>query len=156
MPTGFTQILNVQSAVTGLRAAPLTDMKLTMYGLKVDTKDFPSCSAATIGSPPSYDSACNPKAEIASGSIRALIGADSLQGAGTPCDPILHVWNSGGGNITFFFIASTAKVCGGVVTEDGSLRRHDQAGRTQPCPGHAAAPGRLDQGWEPPRASTAR
>ncbi len=116
VPTGFTQTLEVQSAQSGLRAAPLTDIKLTIYGLKVDTKDFATCSPATIDKKPLYDSACNPKAMVASGSIRAQLGSSNLQGAGTPCTPILHVWNSGGGKVTFFFISKNATVCGGVLT----------------------------------------
>ncbi len=115
-PISLTEALKAGNATAGLRAAPLTDIKLTIYGLTVDSKDFPTCSATTIGTAPKYDAACNPKALVANGSIVARLGDTTLTGAGAPCTPVLHVWNSGGGKVTFFFISSTAAVCASVLT----------------------------------------
>lgn len=115
-PIGFVQTLKAANTDPTLRAAVLTDIKLTMYGLKVDTKDFPTCSTATIAAKPKYDAACNPKALVASGSIIARIGDKTFTGPGAPCTPVLHVWNSGGGKVTFFFISKNATTCATIQT----------------------------------------
>ena len=50
MPAGFVELFGANNGTAGLAAAPITDIKLKMYGLKVDTSktDFPTCSYAQI------------------------------------------------------------------------------------------------------------
>jgi len=87
-PVGLTEILAVASAQTGLNAAPLVGEKLTMYGLKLDSKDFPTCSAASIEAAKT-DTGCPKGSLVASGSVVAAVGPTNLMGATIPCDPRL-------------------------------------------------------------------
>ena len=91
----------------GNRTAPLTDIKTTVYGLKANYKGLPTCSLTTIKNAKS-DSSCPAKAMVASGFITAVIGPtndQSTSASGTlPCDPLLHVWNGGNGQLVFFFV----------------------------------------------------
>ncbi len=114
-PAGFTEALAAASAQPGLNAAPLVDIKLTLYGLKLDSKDFPTCSVASIVAAQT-DTGCPKGSLVASGSIVAAVGPTSLTGPTIPCDPLLHVYNAGGGELTFFFVISGAHQCAGQVT----------------------------------------
>jgi hypothetical protein len=114
-PLGFNENLTAANTVKGLRAAPLTDIKLTMYGLKVDTKAFPVCTATFINAKKS-DSACPKGSLVATGPITAELGDTTLQGAGTACSPLLHVYNGGAGNVVFFFVIKAGHTCGSLQT----------------------------------------
>lgn len=129
VPMGFTQIYNAANATSGLRAAPLIDIKLTIPNVTVNWKPFPTCSAAKILAAKS-DTVCPKGALVASGTITAALGDNTLSGAGTPCFPILDVWNAGGGNVNYFFVISGTHQCGGL-----------QTGSTAPYPGHFAKSG---------------
>ncbi len=101
-PVSFTQDYTAKGT-GGNRTATLLDLKTSIYGLKSDGKDFPTCSLAKISKPP-YDSACPKKALVATGYITAVLGSQSnFQAPGTACDPLLHVWNGGPGKLVFFF-----------------------------------------------------
>jgi len=121
------------SGTNGNRTAPLTDVKTTIYGLKANYKGFPTCSMAKIQAAKS-DASCPKKALAATGWITAVIGPTNDQSAGAagtlPCDPLLHVWNGGGGKLVFFFV--------------------DQA------PNHTCANGALTTGSVPPYPGTIR
>jgi hypothetical protein len=109
------------SGQNGNRAAPLTDIKSTVYGLKATFKGFPTCREAKIAAAKS-DAGCPKKAMAASGYLTAVIGPTSgqsqnAQGTGT-CDPLLHVWNGGGGELVFFLIEQPPnhECAGGAIT----------------------------------------
>lgn len=120
----WTENLGASNATSGSRAAPLIDIKTTIYGAKVDTKDFPTCSFKTIDTGPSFDKACPKGSLIGSGPVNALLGGPDLTTPGTACGTFLHVYNAGGNKEWFFFTTKTASSCGGLKTGD-----------TQPYPG---------------------
>ena len=104
------------AGTSGNRAAPLTDLKTTIYGIKANANAFPTCSLSKIASAKN-DNVCNPKAEVASGTVNSLLGAATLpKTSGTPCNPGLDVWNAGGNKVVFFFTAKSAAQCGGLQT----------------------------------------
>jgi hypothetical protein len=100
----FKQVIQVTPGTPGDRAGVLSDIKTTVYGLKFDGKDFPTCPASMIKS---SDTACPKGALVASGAITAVLGSptDPTTGASDgACDPLLHVWNGGQGKLVFFFV----------------------------------------------------
>jgi hypothetical protein len=102
-PVGFTQSLSA-FGTGGNRAAPLKELKTTIYGLVSHGKYFPTCSASKIAQMKS-DSFCPKKALVAQGGVFAQLGAATVPAAaGTACNPYLHVWNAGQGKLTFFFL----------------------------------------------------
>jgi hypothetical protein len=122
-PIGYTETLAANGGTSGNRAAPLIDIKTTIYGVVADTKAFPTCSFATIDKLPKFDAACPPKAKVGGGSVNSILGFDPLSAKGSPCNPGLDVWNGGGNKLWFFFTA--------VGDQCGALR----TGSTQPYPG---------------------
>jgi hypothetical protein len=127
----WSEKLGASNATSGSRAAPLIDIKTTIYGAKVDTKDFPACSFKTIDSGPSFDKACPKGSMIGSGPVDALLGGPDLTTGGTPCNTFLHVYNGGGNKEWFFFTTQSASSCGGLKTGD-----------TQPYAGYFRAQGK--------------
>jgi hypothetical protein len=122
--TSFKQNIQVTPGTAGNRAGVLSKIVTTIYGLKVDGKDFPTCSAAKIQAA-SNDTGCPKGALVATGAIKALVGPSSNPATTAPgtqaCNPLLHVWNAGQGKLTFFFVdgpAGTAHACfsGGITT----------------------------------------
>jgi len=116
---GFTESYTA-GGTNGNRTAPLTDIKTTVYGLKSDGKDFPTCSFTKISNAKS-DAACPKGALIATGSITALLGPAEPSEQSTavptvPCDPLLHVWNAGQGKVVFFFVVTGSHTCGPIQT----------------------------------------
>jgi len=103
---GFTEKYTA-SGTNGNRTAPLTNIKTVVYGAVTNGKSFPTCSFAKISAAKS-DTSCPKKAEVATGSITAVLGP--LQDTSTsapgqlPCNPLLHVWNAGQGKVVFFFV----------------------------------------------------
>ncbi len=121
-PLAFVENYAAKGA-SGNRAAPLVDIKTTIYGMVSNAKYFPTCSAAKIEAAKN-DNVCNPRAMVASGPVTAMLGPTDLTKPGTPCDPLLHVWNGGPGKLVFFFITNATHTCGGLHT-----------GATAPYPG---------------------
>lgn len=118
-PVGFTENITA-SGTNGNRTAVLLDVKTKIYGLKVDGKDFPTCSLSKIAAALN-DTVCPKKAEVATGYITASLGAqNNFQIPGTACDPELDVWNSGQGKLTFFFVDTPTHVCLGGALHTGS------------------------------------
>ena len=104
----------------GNRTAPLTDIKTTIYGLKVNTTGKPTCSAAKIAAAHT-DTVCPKGAKVASGAITTVLGpitSPSVSTPGTiPCNPILDAWNGGPGKIVFFFVDQAPNhTCGPLQT----------------------------------------
>lgn len=103
VPVGYSQNITA-TGTNGNRTAVLTDILTKIYGLKADGKDFPQCSAAKI-SGAGDDTSCPKGALVATGAITAAVGsATDFTAAAQSCDPLLHVWNSGQGKLTFFFV----------------------------------------------------
>jgi hypothetical protein len=126
-PNAWTMVLKTTDPANSGQRPPIeTDVKVKIYGLKVDGKDFPTCSLAKIAAAHN-DNVCPKGSEIGSGFIRSQLGAatDFTQ-SGADCDPALHVWNGGQGKETFFFVTDASHVCLG-----GALK----TGATAPYPG---------------------
>jgi hypothetical protein len=107
------------SGTGGNRAGPLTRLTSTMYGLVSDGKDFPTCSLKTIGNAATgYDKACPKGSLVAQGAVTSLLGpGNDGTSTGTPCNPYLHVYNSGQGKVTFFFVIIPPKyICATLMT----------------------------------------
>jgi hypothetical protein len=101
----FTENLGAKG-LEGNRAAPLVDIKTTIYGIRTNAAKFPTCSASKITSNPAkWDKVCPKKSLVATGPVNALLGpASDLKATGSPCNPFLHVYNGGGGKLVFFFV----------------------------------------------------
>ena len=124
VPSAFT--LNVNANPTGANRPPIQlDLKFKIYGMKVDGKDFKTCSLSKIEAAHN-DTVCPKKALFASGYIHALLGPTTnwATSAGFACDPGLDVWNSGQGKLTYFFFTNPTHLCGPL-----------QTGGTPPYPG---------------------
>jgi hypothetical protein len=118
----FTQDIKA-SGIAPNRTAVLTDIKTTIYGLKANgAKPFASCSLVSIKNAHS-DTGCPKAAMVATGAITASIGsASDFTAAGAPCTPLLHVWNSGQGKMTFFFVdQAPSHLCVGTTIKTGDV-----------------------------------
>jgi hypothetical protein len=114
-PLAYTETYGAGNATSGSRAAPLIDIKTTVYGLQANPKPFPTCSGPQM-SIRKGDSFCPKNALVATGPVNALLGGTDLTKPGTPCNPFLHVWNAGGGKLWYFFTTGGKYQCGGLTT----------------------------------------
>jgi hypothetical protein len=114
---GHTEKLSAQG-LEGNRAAPLVDIKTTIYGIRSNAGNFPTCSASKITSNPAkWDKVCPKKSLVATAPVHALLGpSKDLKAKGTSCNPFLNVYNGGKGKLVFFFTESKKYVCGGLQT----------------------------------------
>jgi hypothetical protein len=126
VPIGYTQDIKA-TGTGGNRTAVLLDIKTKIYGLTADGKDFPTCSLKQIAAAGGNgDTVCPKAAEVATGNITAVLGGQAdFAAAGSACDPLLDVWNSGPGKLTFFFVDTPQHLC-----LDGALT----TGKTGPYP----------------------
>jgi hypothetical protein len=121
LPVSVTDSYVAHNATAGQRTAPLIDIKTKIYGLVSNGKYFPTCSLTKI-SGLRNDNTCPKGALVASGSLYALIGNPRDPSAsGTPCSPILHVWNGGQGKVVFFFNTDASHVCFNGAIHTGSV-----------------------------------
>jgi hypothetical protein len=112
-PHSVSYTLKIDTTATGSNLPQVTrEVKLKVYGMKVDGKHFPTCSLNKILNAKN-DNVCPKKAQVGAGAIEA-----TLQGSGapTPCTPFLDVWNSGQGKLTYFFRIGGSHQCGGLQT----------------------------------------
>jgi hypothetical protein len=118
----FTQKINVTPGTSGDRAGILLNIKTTIYGLKVDGKDFPTCTLAQINSA-GTDAGCPKGAQVATGGITALLGSPSnpVAAGALSCDPQLDVWNAGQGKLAFFFVDTAAHPCADGAIHTGQV-----------------------------------
>src|ERR1700680_3856173 len=105
-PVGMTEILTA-NAPKGDRAAPLIDIKLTIYGVVTNGGKIPKCTDAMIEADKTkYDKACPKGSMIGQGPVHSLLGpASDPSGStppATPCNPFLKIYN-GGPNTQVFF-----------------------------------------------------
>ena len=130
---GETEILKA-GAPTGDRAAPLTDIKTTVYGMRANGAKLPKCTDAMIEANKTlYDKACPKGSLIAQGPVHSLLGPSSDPSAskGTACNPYLHVYNGGKSTQVFFFTTDATHQCAGLRT-----------GATAPYDGHISYKGK--------------
>ena len=129
---GYTEDLSAKGT-NGNRTALLTDIKTTIYGLKLIDKGLPTCSLTQIATAKS-DTGCPKGAMLASGAITAVIGSATnfspTDPTATKCDPMLHVWNGGGGNLAFFFVEGPGHLCADGAVKTGGVPPY-QATRKQ-------------------------
>ena len=130
VPISYTQDYKAQGT-GGNRTAILTDIKTTVYGLKADGKDFPTCSLAKIAAAKS-DAVCPKGAKAGAGFITASLGSKTnFTAQGSACDPLLDVWNSGQGKLTFFFVDTPTHQCLGTVLKTGDVGPYPGTYKTQ-------------------------
>jgi hypothetical protein len=130
VPIGFTQSYQA-TGTNGNRTAVLTKIVTKVYGLTVDSKDFPTCSLSSIATAQT-DAKCPKKAEFATGAITAVLGsAGNFATAGQACDPQLDTWNSGPGKLTFFFVDTPAHECLGGALHTGQVGPYPATYSTQ-------------------------
>jgi hypothetical protein len=128
---GYTETLSAANDDSTKLAAPLIDIKTTIYGLRSNLKDFKTCSKSAIEKGPKYNANCPKGSEVASGSVAAKLGSPALTPPGTDCKPDLAIYNAGGGKEWYFFTAASATQCGGLTT-----------GQTDPYPGFVKQQGK--------------
>jgi hypothetical protein len=131
VPLSYTESLSASNATSGKVAAPLIDIKTTIYGMKANLKDFPTCSAAKIETAPKYNLNCPKGSEVATGTVNSKLGGPTLAAPGTACNPDLAIYNGGGNTEWYFFTAPSATACGGLTT-----------GQTAPYPGKVSQSGK--------------
>jgi hypothetical protein len=123
VPAGYVENLSA-TGTNGNRTALLTDIKTTIYGLKANTKGLPTCSVSQI-STAKKDTGCPKGAELATGSITAVLGSltnfSTTDPTATACDPNLDVWNAGSGKLAFFFVDAPGHLCAGGAITTGAV-----------------------------------
>jgi hypothetical protein len=123
IPAGYTENLTA-TGTNGNRTGVLQDITTKIYGLREDGKDFPTCTINKIKTAHT-DAKCPKGAEVASGFITATIGSAlgsfSNTGYAPNCNPLLDVWNSGQGKLTFFFVDKGTHQCGGGAIKTGGV-----------------------------------
>jgi hypothetical protein len=116
------------NAPAGDRAAPLTNIKVTIYGVKLDVGKLPVCTDAKIESnKTSPTGGCPSGSLIGTGLVHSLLGPDSSPSSSpttaTACNPHLNVFNGGPSTQVFYFWTKSANDCGGLTT--GSTAPYD-------------------------------
>ncbi|MGH2914943.1 MAG: hypothetical protein ACRDMX_08140 [Solirubrobacteraceae bacterium] len=107
--------------MTGTRPPVQLDVKVKIYGLAEDGRDFPTCTLARIAAAHN-DAICPRGAEVASGMLSARLGSSqNFAEAGAACDPRLDVWNGGQGKQVYFFVTDARHQClGGALKTGGT------------------------------------
>jgi hypothetical protein len=138
VPFSFTETIGATNADSTKVAAPLVDIKTTIYGAVSNLKDFKTCNEALILKGPKFNQNCPPGSEVATGTVNAMLGGPTLlkvppAPAKPPfaCNPDLVVYNAGGGKEWYFFTAASPTQCGGLTT-----------GVTPPYPGTVKVSGK--------------
>ena len=137
----YKQILNAKNTDPSKAAAVLVNIKVKIYGLASNAKQFPTCSNTKMVALKS-DSFCPKASKFASGTVNSLLGDPSLSASSrVKCNPDLDVFNAGKGKLWFFFTTHSTLQCAGLTTGcDRAVPRHGQpAGqvpghRTSRCP----------------------
>jgi hypothetical protein len=121
------------NAPAGDRAAPLYNIKVTIYGVKLDAGKLPVCTDAKIlankGKPTGN---CPNGSRIGNGLVNSLLGSGTnpSTSAGFACNPHLNVFNGGPKTQVFYFYTAHANDCGSLTT-----------GSTAPYDGHISYSG---------------
>jgi hypothetical protein len=133
-PIGETVIYKAGSTTSGDRAAPLKNIKTTIYGVVTNGGKLPVCTDKMIesaGAAGGFDKACPKGSLIAQGPVNSLLGpsSDPTTAHSVPCNPFLHVYNGGKNTQVFFFITDSTHQCANLVTGetnpyDGHISKH--------------------------------
>lgn len=129
---GMTEKLQA-NAPAGDRAAPLFNIKLKIYGVKLDAGNLPTCSDAKIEANKTKPLGnCSAGSRIGNGLVISSLGpgTDPSASKGTACKPHLNVFNGGPRTQVFFFYTQSSSDCGGLTT-----------GATAPYDGHISYAG---------------
>jgi hypothetical protein len=121
------------NAPSGDRAAPLTNIKVTIFGVKLDSGKLPVCTDALIeANKTSPTGGCPRGSVIGNGPVHSLLGPSTSpsQTGATVCNPHLNVFSGGPKTQVFFFYTNSAADCGGLTT-----------GSTAPYDGHISYSG---------------
>jgi len=132
VPIGYKQVYKASNTIAGDRTGVLTDVKTKIYGLKADGKDLPTCSFSSIANNKN-DTQCPKGSMVATGALTATVGdAKDFAKTGAACDPLLHVYNSGQGKLTFFFVIQKPNhQCLGSALHTGSVGPYPATYKTQ-------------------------
>jgi len=118
VPLGMIETLHA-GAPAGDRAAPLTNIKVKIYGVKLDVGKLPVCSDSKIEQKKTSPTGNCPKgSQIGTCRVNALLGpstSPSMAGS-TACNPYLNVFNGGPTKQIFYFWTKSASDCGGLTT----------------------------------------
>lgn len=113
----YNETLTASNVDSSKVAAPLVNIKTTIYGMVSNLKDFKTCSESTIEKGPKYNLNCPKGSEVASGFVNSELGGPTLsKSAAVACNPDLVVYNGGGGKEFYFFTAPTPTACHGLTT----------------------------------------
>lgn len=130
--TSFKQTLVANNTDPSKAAAVLVNIKVKIYGLVSNAKQFPTCSATKMVQLKS-DSFCPKASKFASGLVNSLLGDPSLSASNrVKCNPNLDVFNAGKGKLWFFFTTHSTLQCAGLTT-----------GSTAPYPGTVSQQGKF-------------
>jgi hypothetical protein len=117
VPLSYTETLTANNPDSSKVAAPLVDIKTTIYGMTSNLKDFKTCSEATIEKGPKYNANCPKGSEVASGFVNSELGGPTLaKSAAVACNPDLAIYNGGGNKEFYFFTAPSPRSCNGLTT----------------------------------------
>ncbi len=118
-PVGLsmTEILRV-STPPGKRAAPLMDVKLTMYGVKLQGGKLPVCTRSKIlANKTNPIGGCPRNSLIGGGPVHSLLGpSGDPSSKGTVCNTNLNLFTSGPKRQILYFWTKSLKDCGGLLT----------------------------------------
>ena len=130
-PIGFTEVLKIQSATPGDRSGVLLNTTNTIYGVRIDERDFPRCTIAEITAAQN-DTVCPRRAKLASGYINAVIGNETnFAVPGAACDPAVDFWNAGPGKLAVFNVANPRHQCLGGQLHTGAVPPYSASYRMQ-------------------------
>jgi len=117
VPLTYTETLTASNVDSSKVAAPLVDIKTTIYGMTSNLKDFKTCSISTISTGPKYNEACPKGSEVGVGTVNSELGTDTLsKTTAVACNPDLAVYNGGGNKEFYFFTAPSPTSCHGLTT----------------------------------------
>jgi len=126
-PVGLGMVEHLQAnAPSGDRAAPLYNIKLRIYGVKLDAGKLPVCTDKKIEQKKSSPTGNCPKGSvIGNGLVNSQLGSgsDPSSSAGFACNPHLNVFNGGPTTQVFYFYTVHANDCGTLTT--GSTAPYD-------------------------------
>jgi hypothetical protein len=137
-PVNMTETLLAGAAASTDRAAPLTSIRLKVYGVRTNGNLFPTCTDGQIeANKVKYERACPSQSRVAQGGVHSLLGPasnPSQAAAVSVCNPYLRVFNGGRSSQVFFFTTAPdapGHTCGGLTT-----------GSTAPYDGHISYQGK--------------
>jgi hypothetical protein len=78
VPLNYVETLTAANVTAGKVAAPLIDIKTTIYGMVANLKPFKTCTFAKILTGPKFNTNCPKGSEVATGQVNSFLGASTL------------------------------------------------------------------------------